>query len=99
MSLARLQDAGSIYKNQCIFEADSQKEQTSGYGVGVREGKCRDGGIEGTNYWLYNRLNAVLNRWGIEPTFCNNYKWKVTFKNIYKRASLVAQWLKINLPI
>ena len=84
MSLARLQDAGSIYKNQCIFEADSQKEQTSGSGVGVREGKCRDGGMEGTNYWSYNRLNAVLYKWGIEPTLCNNYEWKVTFKKYIK---------------
>ena len=50
MSLARRQDARSIYKNHCIFEADSQREQTSGYGVGVREGKCRDGGMEGTNF-------------------------------------------------
>lgn len=65
MSLARRQDARSIYKNHCIFEADSQREQTSGYGVGVREGKCRDGGMEGTNFWVYNRLNVVLYKWGI----------------------------------
>ena len=31
--------------------------------------------------------------WGTQPIFCNNCKWKVTFKHCIKEAPLVVQWL------
>ena len=61
--------------------ADSQTQNkvavTSG-GVGIK-----NGGVGGTNYWVNDRLKDVLCNMGTEPTFCNNCKWKVTFKSVY----------------
>ena len=63
------------------------REQTSGYywgrgNIGVGEWEIQTMGCK-IGSWLY------CTTWGIEPIFCNNYKWKVTFKNCIKIKKII----------
>ena len=50
------------------------REQTSGYQWGWGSGRYKLLGVS-----LATRMYCTT--WGIEPIFCNNYKWSIILKN------------------
>lgn len=39
-------------------------------------------GVQATGYKIGTRMCSTM--WEIQPIFCHNYKWNVTFKNCIK---------------
>ena len=57
------------------------REQTSGYPWRY---KGRDQRAGGAHWWVYTRPKDAVYELEIEPIFCNNCKWGVSFKNCVK---------------
>ena len=59
-------------------------KETLFYWWGGREEQYRGGGRGGTNYLMSDGSRMYCTIGGIWSTFCNNCKWKVTFKIVWK---------------